>query len=207
MATYEMQESNLPNEEGRRILYPRMQLTGQYTLRDMAKKISQGTTYSAGEIIGLVQQLTEEVAAGMAFGLSVKIDGLGIFTPALGLSPGAEPETGEPGAVRRNAQSIEVSGVRFRADKSLVQQTARQCRLERSDRKFRKSSQRYTPPQRLALAQEYLEAHPFLTVGDYALLTGLRQTKAAQELKEWSRQDTSGLRAEGRGTHRVYVRR
>ncbi|HBB06883.1 MAG TPA: DNA-binding protein, partial [Bacteroides sp.] len=40
MAMYEMQESNLPNEEGKRILYPRIRLTGQDTLDDVAKYIS-----------------------------------------------------------------------------------------------------------------------------------------------------------------------
>ena len=208
MAEYEMQESNLPNREGKRMLYPRIRLKGRYTLEEIARRISQGSTYSTGEIIGLVQSLTEEIAAGMAQGLAVKIDGLGIFTPTLGLRRGAGRETGEEGERRRNAQSIRVSGVHFRADTRLVGETGMRCRLERSERKFQKSSRRYTPEERLGLAKRFLATVcPFLTVGDYVELTGLRPTTAGRELRAWAALPDSGIRAEGLGSHRVYVSR
>ena len=81
MAMYEMQESNLPNEEGKRILYPRIRLTGQDTLDDVAKYISLTSTFSPGDIKGAVQALVEAIAHSMGEGRSVKIDGLGIFRP------------------------------------------------------------------------------------------------------------------------------
>lgn len=204
---YEMQESNLPNEEGKRILYPRIKLTGQRTLDDIANQISHASTFTPGDIKGLVQALVEEISYGMANGQSVKIEGLGIFTPALGLRKGAERETGEPGAHRRNASSICVSDIHFRADKELVEKTGRQCQLERSEWKFRKSSQRYTPQERLKLAQDYLAANPFLTVKDYGELTGLLSTAAGKELRQWSEQEDSGIQRTGRGVHRVYIKK
>ena len=79
--------------------------------------------------------------------------------------------------------------------------------LERSDWKFRKSSTRYTPEERLGLAREFLETHSYLTVSDYAALTGLLRNAAAKELRRWAEDETSGIGRSGRGTHRVYVRR
>lgn len=207
MAMYEMQESNLPNEEGKRILYPRIRLTGQDTLDDVAKYISLTSTFSPGDIKGAVQALVEAIAHSMGEGRSVKIDGLGIFTPTLGLREGFERESGEPDEQRRNAMSICISGVRFKPDKTLLRETTGQCTLERTSWKFRKSSQRYTPQERLKLAQDYLAEHSFMTVADYERLTGLLHTAAACELRMWRETEGSGISCHGRGSHRVYVAR
>ena len=143
----------------------------------------------------------------MGEGRSVKIDGLGIFTPTLGLREGFERESGEPDEQRRNAMSICISGVRFKPDKTLLRETAGQCTLERTSWKFRKSSQRYTPQERLKLAQDYLAEHSFMTVADYERLTGLLHTAAACELRMWRETEGSGISCHGRGSHRVYVAR
>ena len=206
MAQYEMQESTLPSEGGKRILYPRMRLTGQDTLDDLVRRISRGTTFSPGDVRGLIGTLVDELAFSMGAGRSVKIEGLGVFTPALGLREGAERESGEPGDVRRNASSICVSGVRFRADKRLVSETAGYCHLERSGVKFRKSSNRYTPQERLRLAQDYVASHDHMTVADYAALTGLVRPTATRELNAWCNEPGSGIGYRGRASHKVYVR-
>ena len=98
MAEYEMQELSLPNGEGKRVLYPRMVIRQQASLEQIAERIQHASTYSKGEIIGLVQELARQIAAEMAEGKSVKIDGLGVFTPALGLRKDKERETGEEGS-------------------------------------------------------------------------------------------------------------
>ena len=40
MAEYNMQELNLPGEDGKRILYPRMKLYGQVDLETITEKIA-----------------------------------------------------------------------------------------------------------------------------------------------------------------------
>ncbi len=204
MAQYEMQESNLPNSEGKRILYPRMKLTGQDTLEDITKQIEQSTAFTEGDVKGLVASLVYEIAYRLGQGHSVKIEGLGVFTPALGLRKGFERETGEQ---RRNAQSIILDDIHFKPDKQLVQEANSHCHLERSKQKFRKSSNKYTPEQRLKLAQDYLEEHPYMTVKDYRRLTGLLQTSACKELNRWSNQPDSGIDARGYASHKVFVRK
>ena len=85
MAEYNMQELHLPAEDGKRNLYPRMKLYGQVDLETITEKIAYASSFTRGDIIGLMQAITDEIAYQMGQGYSVKIDNLGVFTPALGL--------------------------------------------------------------------------------------------------------------------------
>ena len=145
MAEYEMQESNLPNEDGKRVLFPRMRLWGQADLDKIVDKISYASSFTPGDIKGLVKALADEMACQMASGRSVKIDGIGVFSPSLALRDGYERDRGEPGAPKRNAMSIWLNNVNFRADKELIENTGRRCILERSKWKLRHSSQVFSP--------------------------------------------------------------
>ncbi len=206
MAEYDMQELTLPNEEGKRIFYPKMQLYGQKDLEEIAETISNATTFTRGDIVGLVQAITEEIAHNMGGGYSVKIKGLGIFTPALGLREGKERESGEEGDPKRNAASICLKDIHFKADKEFVHETARNCHLQRARyKKCRRSSQLFSPQERLAMAKEYLRKNLIMSVADYCRLTGLLKTAAATELREWEENPETGIGSKGRRTHKVYV--
>ena len=206
MAEYRMQTSNLPNEDGEKILFPRIKIWGQVDLDYLAQHINYASTFTPGDIVGLVKSLTQAIAREMGQGHSVKVDGLGIFTPSLGLREGFERESAEPGSSKRNSMSICVDNINFRADKDFIYETGRSCILDRSQWKFRHSSSRYTAEQRLKLAQDYLETHPLLKVGDYCELTGLLRNAAAQELKQWSEMPDSGIGHTGRGSHKIYIK-
>lgn len=205
MAEYEMQEMNLLAKDGKRIRYPRLVLGGHVDTKDIAKVLSYGTTFSDADVVGILAGLAAQLSSQMALGRSVKLDGIGTFTPSLTLLKGKERETGEEGSRRRNAQSIGVGGIRFRPEKSLVRTTNRQCELKRSERKFQRSSKKYTPEQRLELARAYLSSHPFMKIADYMAITGLKRTAASLELKQWSREPDSGICPSGRGSHKVYI--
>lgn len=207
MAEYEMQTSNLPNEEGKKVLFPRMKLWGQVDLDYLASHINYASTFTPGDIIGMIKTLTEAIAHEMGQGHSVKIDGLGVFSPALGLRKGLERESGKEGGKRHNAMSICIKDINFRADKEFIQETGQNCRLDRSKWKFQHSSKRYTAEQRLKLAQNYLEQHPLMKVSNYCELTGLLRDAAARELKQWAANPDTGIDYTGRGSHKVYIKR
>ena len=201
-----MQTSNLPNKDGEKKLFPRIKIWGQVDLDYLARRINYGSTFTPGDIIGVVKSLTQAIAREMGEGHSVKVDGLGVFTPSLGLREGFERESAEQGGQKRNVSSICVDNINFRADKDFIYETGRSCILDRSKWKFRHSSSRYTAGQRLKLAQDYLESHPLLKVGDYCELTGLLRNAAAQELKQWSEMPESGIGHTGRGSHKIYIK-
>lgn len=205
MAEYIMCQTNNLNEEDEPIVYPRMKLYGMCDMVQFAESIESGTTFTAAEVKGLLDVVSSKLAYWMGNGYSVKLDGIGVFTPALGFKKGKSAD--QTDKERMNAQSLQVKGVNFRADTQLVARTNKGCQLERSDKKSRKSSSQYTPEQRLALAQTYLNEHPFMQVADYCRLTGLCRTTASLELRRWREDPASGISIAGTGTHRVYIKK
>lgn len=145
MAEYEMQEMNLPNKEGKRVLYPRLVQRGQANTEYIARVLSQRSSFSKGAVAGLLQELADELAYQMGQGKSVKLDGIGTFVPALALREDKERETSEEDSTHRNARSIIVGGINFRPEKSLISDTNYHCELERSQQKFHRSSQNSLP--------------------------------------------------------------
>lgn len=202
-----MQEMTLPNEEGKRILYPRMKLYGQVDLDAIINNVSYASSFTRGDVIGLIRAITDEIANQMGAGYSVKIDNLGVFTPALGLRKDVERESGEEGDTRRNAASICLKDIHFKADKELLHNTARHCHLKRSTEKFQQSSQMFSPQERLERAKAYLKENAFMTLADYCRLNGVLRSSASRELREWIAQPESGIDYKGRGTHKIYVLR
>jgi len=83
MAEYEMQEMNLPNKDGKRILYPRLVQSGQASTDYITKILSEKSSFTRGDIKGLLQELADELAYQMGQGKSVKLDGIGTFVPSL----------------------------------------------------------------------------------------------------------------------------
>ncbi len=203
---YTMKEMPDLKGTGERILYPRFAQIEQINTRQIAENIQGKSTFTQGEIEGLIQMIARELAYEMAKGHSVKLDGIGTFTPALALRPDKEREEADGEGTRRNARSIEVGNVKFRVEKRLVRQINETCELVRAPWKAARSSKKYTPEERLQMALQYLDTHPYLTVAGYMKLTGLLRTAATNELREWATDTNTEIRATGRGTHKVYVK-
>ena len=206
-ARYVMQEVVDLHNEGKTLLYPRMELQSGCGLDELAQQVAEGTTFGAGEVKGVICLVARRMAMMMATGRPVTLDGIGTFTPALGLKKGREREKADGNGTRRNAASIEVSGVHFRADKELVRELRQYCHLERSPRQRRLHRPTLSAEERLALARRYLERCPVMRVPDYAALTGLSRTTAGLELRRWAETEGSGIGAQGVRSHKMYVRK
>ena len=111
----------------------------------------------------------------------------------------------EDDARKRNATSIYLNNINFKADKEFIRQTAVNCKLKRSKTKFRQSSQKLLPEERLKRAQEYLRENGIMSVSDYCRITGLLHNSAAIELRKWREMPETGIDTKGRGTHKVYI--
>ena len=60
---------------------------------------------------------------------------------------------------------------------------------------------------RMIVAREFLADHPFMTVRDYAKITGLSYSAAQRELRDSWDNPAYGITAMGEGSHRVYILR
>lgn len=56
---------------------------GDVGLEELCKMISYKSSFSPGDVKGIVETLIEEIETNIARGYHVHIDGLGIFSPAL----------------------------------------------------------------------------------------------------------------------------
>lgn len=208
--------------------------TAEHFVKHLAEHTSWGEGVIKGVLTDLVACLDERLAeAGSVtlpgigtFSVSIRpkqgrekglID-KGDMTTATGQGLGtdeeqaAASEAGDEENHELNAQSLEVSHITFSCDKRLLGSV--RARL-RGKGQLRQSPYMgfvplYQPKEahrldRFASARAYLEEHHFMRVADYAELTGLSYSVAQRELKLAAHLDHSGIIAQGRGSHRIYV--
>lgn len=205
MAKYFMQEMPDMKKEGETLLYPRMEITGTCETDELVEASIKGSTFNRGEVRGALDLIAGTMARFMAEGRSVRIDGIGLFTPKVKLRKGKERENIEGNSPRRNAASIEIGGINFRADRTLINETNTLCNLERGSGVKKCRRPKTTAEERLNIAKKYLEENPFITVSDYSKMVELNRTTAAKELKAWAADTESGIAIKGLGTHKVYI--
>ena len=78
---YQMKEMPDLQGTGEPITYPKMVMTGQTGTRELAEYIAMTSGFSKGVTEGIICELGEALAHEMGMGRSVKIEGLGVFTP------------------------------------------------------------------------------------------------------------------------------
>ena len=207
MAKYIKQEMPDITGKGEHQVYYRMQTERNIGAAEFVEEVAGlGTGLSEGAVTHVLEQMVQTMARLLADGHTVTIGGLGTFRTAIGVMEGKEQDAFDADESKRNAQSIEVRGVNFRADKALVKDIRVQCRLERG-KESRLHRSPYTREERLARALAFIEEHTVLRVPDYVRLTGLSRTTASLELRELCQDPTSGIRSMGQRASKVYIKR
>ena len=148
----------------------------------------------------------DELSLCMAEGFSVKLEGIGIFHAKLGPRDDKLQDAFEPGETTRNAHTIKVDGVSFKAAPELIRNTDRKCVLERgSVSRLRKS--KLTLEERIQKAHAFLKEYPIMRVPDYARATGLSRTTASLELRKLEHDPSSGITSIGARSQKYYILR
>ena len=207
MAKYIKQEFKSINNEGEASAYYRMETSRRVTMAEFVKELSTpGYGISEATAKQVLSQAATSLARLMAHGCAVTIDGIGTFKATVGVCEDKEQDAFVANEPLRNAQSIEVNGVHYRADKTLVKAVRSQCALERGKQSRIKRSP-YTLEERIGRAITYIEEHGYMRTRDYAELNGLSHSAANVELRKVRNEEASGIRAIGRGSSLIYVKR
>lgn len=207
MAKYIKQE--MPNLNGteKPQVYYRLKTNRNIGTAEFVKEISRnGSVTDRAEIEGAIMRIADGLAELLGKGYSVTIDGVGTFKAGLGLKEEKVIDTFDGEETKRNARSLQLTHVRYRADKRLIIEANRRCKLERAG-ESRLCRSPYTKEERLKLALEFLEKKGAMCVADYVEMTGLSRSVATKELIEFRRDSASGISFVGRGSHKVYVKR
>ena len=206
MAKYIKQEMTDLSGKGEEKVYYRLQTERNIDFKALAEYVGRHNgMMSKGLVINVMEHVVDAMAELLGEGHSVTIDGLGTFRASIGLKKEKEMDTFDGDETKRNAQSLRLTGINYRADKVLIREANRHCKLERAG-ESRLHHSPYTKEERLKLALQYLEEHGAMRVAEYMELTGLSRTKAAMELKEFRQDLSSGITFIGRGSSKVYVK-
>ena len=207
MAKYIKQEVPDMKKTGEQKVFYRMKVERNIDFQEFIQKLcSRHTGISRGEALRVLVSASETLADLLGEGYSVTLDDWGTFKATIGLEEGKKMDTLDGNETKRNAQSLHLNGVKFQADKKLVRNARRRCKLERAG-VVRVNRSPYTKEERLQKALDYLEENKVLKVSQYMELTGLAHTTAANELRAFSRDASSGIISVGSRPAVVYVKR
>ena len=206
MAKYIKQEMNDLSGKGEEKVYYRLQTERNISFNEFTQQIEQhhGIMHR-GLVKNVMTHVVDAMAELLGNGYSVTIDGLGTFKASIGLEEDKVMDTFDGDETKRNARSLRLTGINYRADKELVKNSNQHCKLERAG-EARLHHSPYTQEERLKLALQYLSEHGAMRVAEYMELTGLSRTKAAMEVKEFRQDASSGITFIGRGSAKVYVK-
>ena len=206
MAKYIKQEMTDLSGRGEEKIYYRLQTERNIDFKELAEHIERRRNImDKGLVMNVMNHVVDALAELIGKGHSVTIDGLGTFRASIGLEKDKEMDTFDGDETKRNARSLRLTGINYRADKVLIREANRHCKLERAG-EARLHHSPYSKEERLNLALQYLEEHGAMRVVEYMELTGLSRTKAAMELKEFRQDLSSGITFIGRGSSKVYVK-
>ena len=206
MAKYIKQEMIDLSGKNEEKVYYRLQSQGNIGFNELAEHIGRRNgMMSKGLVMNVMEHVADAMAELLGKGHSVTIDGLGTFRASIGLEEDKEMDTFDGNETKRNAQSLRLTGINYRADKTLIRKANHHCKLERAG-ESRLHHTPYSKEERLKLAHQYLKEHGAMRVVEYMELTGLSRTKATLELKEFRQDVSTGITFIGRGSAKVYVK-
>ena len=198
------------NGTGERQFRYELRSEGTTDLRRLARLVVR--RYHAmtdGEVIGIITALVEEMAHEMASGRTVSIEGLGSFSPSLGVEHRFSHYDDEDAAGHEtNARSIRVRGVNFRVSSELVNEVDRYCRGQLHREVGGPVNLRHSKlsrDERMNAALRHIREHGFLRLAEYARLVNVSRTVASLQLRDFSSDPSVPIRAQGRGPSKIWV--
>lgn len=205
MAQYIKKEMPDMNGTGSTKAYYKLKTWQRLDFDEFVKRCSSyHRAYGRSVIEGVMTAVCEHLAYEISNGYSVKIDGLGTFTAKLGVRKDKEVDDFEEGTSKRNASSIEVTGVAYRADKNLIKEIGLKCELERGgEERLRKPG--LSQEERKERARQFLQEHGFMHVSEYAELVGLSYSTASRELRRIASDPASGIVSQGKKSGKLYL--
>ena len=152
----------------------------------------------------VLAQLSSTITHFLSIGYNVSIEGLGQVSLKIGPKEGREVENIEDGSPKRNAVSLEVTGINFRVDKDFLNEVNRACTLVRGETKRLQKSP-YNKEERLQKLKAYLTKYKDIDIQSYANMVKMTYSSAYRELEKFVDDPSSGISTAGRMHYKVYV--
>ena len=187
-----------PNEKGDdevQPLYPRIVSKGTVDSKKLFKEIAEASTFTLGDLEGMVVALQEKISYYVSEGYHVKLGEIGYFSGSL--------KATRPVMDKKEIRSASIAfdNVNFRATPFFIGRCS--GTLSRATYGFQESD--HLPDEvRMKRLEEFLEKNYFITRKEYSQITGLLKGKAALELNSLVKKGI--LKTRGTGSHVVYLK-
>ncbi len=217
MANYILQELPEDLAEGKKIIFPKMQV---YTMHDYETVIKHMRTYtggiSDGVIRGVMDALVQTMKAWMPLGHTIKIDGLGVFSLSLGFDTDTPSEKtlaeqqkdGDNSEQKTSHRHVCIKKINFKPDAELIADMNSQTSFERVMSEVKKTrTETYSLEERIAKALEIIESKGYMTLTDYAIATSQGRTVASRDLKKIVADPQSEITTRGSHSHKLWIKK
>ena len=192
--------------------FPKMQVYTEFDYDKVVELVhTNSPAFSEATVRGVLDTLAVVMKSYLPMGHTMKIDNLGVFSLSLEFADN-EPETvnqqetletQETGS-KKKYHHVRVKGVNFKVDKRLVEAINKENTFERTSGNPSSPSP-YTPGERLQRALNHIDKYGFITLQEYANLNRLSYSSASRELSKLVLDPSSGIKAKGAASHKVWV--
>jgi len=208
MGSYKIKEMNAGMANSEKKQFPVQDI---YNMFDNEKTMEWMEKYNPmlnrGLISSVFEALSKVLVNVLPEGHSVKVDGLGVFSLSLEFCDSQQNETTEEKKDVREYHRVQAKSINLKVDRKLVDEINENSTFERNGGEVVTMGQHtYTLQQRIERTLSHLEKHRFITLTEYANLNKMSRTAASLELKQLVADPTSGIKANGSGTHKVWLK-
>lgn len=182
------------SEEADERLFAQAIIRQQCTTEDLCRDISDRSSFSSGDIMGLMTAMEELIFEYLASGYSFRLGNIGTFSAKVksrAVSDKKEIRSGSVQAVDINFRSTPQAKRRMRS-----------MSVKRGP-SFGQSRPKAEEEERYRLAVGHIRHRGYIRIAEYSVLSGLLKHSATRELNRWVQEGklaTRGLRS-----HKVYV--
>ncbi len=199
MSAYYDFKKNPPRkgEEGEApLLHPCIVSRGTISTRELLCEIARGSSFTIGDLEGVLAQLGEEIAYHLREGYHVELGRLGFFSASLK----ATRTVKDPKEIR--ASNIHFDNVNFRTSAWFRKQV--RGRVERAKYFTIRESDEWDETELKRRLERHLDKHGFITRKVYSSLTGRLKNRALKDLKLFVEQGV--IERRGHGNQLYFVR-
>lgn len=123
---YDFKANPFKEKDGKPVLYPAVVVKETITTDHIVKELSKHSAYSAGCVVGVLQEVADMVVSHLRQGKNVRLDGLGTFSLAL-----SSREVTDRKEIR--AASVRIKKVNFRPVPELVKRVRQETDILRAE--------------------------------------------------------------------------
>lgn len=208
MANYILQEMNDVRKSGERKVYPKMVINQMIDTDGLVEKMRlYNRTFSSSTVKGVLQDVADMMAELMSLGHSVKLDGIGYFSPSLGFEDD-KPNSMQSDEDKMLYRKVSVKDINFKADAKFVKETKKRTSLSRVASNVKTlSKSRYSLEEHIQRALDIIRKNGYITLTEYANINDISRPSASKELKKLTADEDCPIIHRGDGSHKIWVER